>query len=246
MNASPYKLQGRRVARKFALLALYQLEAIRGTLPNPFPEEKDIETLILSSAQTLTLEAQSHIERAAETFKDVSERIMTVEFEHPSNLNKPMNAPQEAVALPSTQETLATLHDCLSACEWIWDVMMIPQMLIHLEDEKVNAYASHLVRRVCEKNEALTEKLEAYTEDWKTDRLIKMDRLILKLALAEILYETDIDYNVSVNEAVELAKVYSLPESYKFINGVLGKVLQDLKEAQDETSLASSPLNATT
>jgi N utilization substance protein B len=73
-----------------------------------------------------------------------------------------------------------------------------------------------------------------------------MDRLILKLALAEILYETDIDYNVSVNEAVELAKVYSLPESYKFINGVLGKVLQDLKEAQDETSLASSPLNATT
>jgi transcription termination factor NusB len=41
-----------------------------------------------------------------------------------------------------------------------------------------------------------------------------MDRLILKLALAEILYEDDLDYGVSVNEAVELAKAYSLPESY--------------------------------
>jgi hypothetical protein len=71
-----------------------------------------------------------------------------------------------------------------------------------------------------------------------------MDRLILKLALAEILYETDIDFGVSVNEAVELAKTYSLPESYKFINGVLGKIVQDLKQSftqADEPLLSEAP-----
>jgi len=136
--------------------------------------------------------------------------------------------------LPSTQDTLHSLDKCLLACEWVWNVLAVPQMLVHLEDQHVEDYATHMIACVCEHNDALTEKLEAYTADWKTDRLIKMDRLILKLALAEILYEDDLDYGVSVNEAVELAKAYSLPESYKFINGVLGKIVQDLKNPPAE------------
>jgi N utilization substance protein B len=159
-------------------------------------------------------------------------------------LNASFDAPQVAVPLPSTQETLARLDKCLLACQWVWNVLTVPQMLVHLEDKHVEEYATHMIACVCEHNEALTEKLEAYTADWKTDRLIKMDRLILKLALAEILYETDIDFGVSVNEAVELAKTYSLPESYKFINGVLGKIVQDLKQSftqADEPLLSEAP-----
>lgn len=243
-TSPPNLLQGRRVARKFALLALYQLEASRGSLPSKVLEGKDLSSLIRSSAQTLVLHAQDDIEAAADLFKSVSEQIMTIEFEHPTNLNASFDAPQVAVPLPSTQETLARLDKCLLACQWVWNVLAVPQMLVHLEDKHVEDYATHMIACVCEHNEALTEKLEAYTTDWKTDRLIKMDRLILKLALAEILYETDIDFGVSVNEAVELAKTYSLPESYKFINGVLGKIVQDLKQSltqADEPLLSEAP-----
>jgi N utilization substance protein B len=234
-TSSPNLLQGRRVARKFALLALYQLEASRGSLPAKVAEDKSLTSLIRSSAQTLVLHAQDDIEAAADLFKSVSEQIMTAEFEHPTNLNSSFDAPQVAVPLPSTQDTLHSLDKCLLACEWVWNVLAVPQMLVHLEDQHVEDYATHMIACVCEHNDALTEKLEAYTADWKTDRLIKMDRLILKLALAEILYEDGLDYGVSVNEAVELAKAYSLPESYKFINGVLGKIVQDLKNPPAES-----------
>ena len=243
-TASPNLLQGRRVARKFALLALYQLEATKGELPETLPTHKDLNTLVRASAQTLTLHAQDKIEQASDVFRTVSESIMTLEFEHPTNLNSPMGAEQVAVAMPSTRYTLNTLDQCLLACEWVWNVLSIPQMLIHLEDEKVRQYTEDMVRIICEKNVSLTEHLEAYTSDWKTDRLIKMDRLILKLALAEILYADDIDYGVSVNEAVELAKNYSMPESYKFINGVLGKIVQDVKEKSAEETHQPSTLES--
>jgi transcription antitermination protein NusB len=116
----------------------------------------------------------------------------------------------------------------LQACEWLWDVIQIPQMLLHATDPDVEAYTFEMVNLVCKHDALLSERIDTYAEDWKVDRLVKMDRLILKLALAEILHRPDIDTAVAVNEAVELAKIYSLPDSFKFINGILGKVIETI------------------
>ncbi len=59
---------------------------------------------------------------------------------------------------------------------------------------------------------------------WKINRLAAVDLAIFRIAIAEILYKEDIPVNVSINEAVELAKAYSSDESAKFINGVLAKI----------------------
>ena len=64
-----------------------------------------------------------------------------------------------------------------------------------------------------------------------------MDRNIMRLALYEILYCRDIPGNVSVNEAVELGKVFGGEDSGRFINGILGKVLEKPEEYR------TSPLN---
>ncbi|MEB3206229.1 MAG: transcription antitermination factor NusB, partial [Vampirovibrionales bacterium] len=58
------------------------------------------------------------------------------------------------------------------------------------------------------------------------DRLNVMDRTLLRLALAEIEFIADVDTAVTVNEVVELAKLYATEDSYKFINGVLGGVVR--------------------
>ena len=60
------------------------------------------------------------------------------------------------------------------------------------------------------------------------DRISKTDLAILRLAVYEILYRDDIPYKVSVNEAVELAKLFSDDSSPSFINGVLAGVINEL------------------
>ena len=61
-----------------------------------------------------------------------------------------------------------------------------------------------------------------YASGWTLERIASVDRNLLRLALCEMLFRSDIPYSVSINEAVELAKIYSTAESGKFVNGILG------------------------
>lgn len=67
-------------------------------------------------------------------------------------------------------------------------------------------------------------------DNWDINRLPKADLAILRTALAEILYVNSIPANVSINEAVELGKIYGDERSYAFINSVLGKINRELNE----------------
>ena len=67
-------------------------------------------------------------------------------------------------------------------------------------------------------------------DNWDIKRLPKADLAILRTALAEILYVDSIPANVSINEAVELGKIYGDERSYAFINSVLGKINRELNE----------------
>lgn len=68
------------------------------------------------------------------------------------------------------------------------------------------------------------------TKGWTLDRLSKVDLAILRLALYEIIYRSDIPDSVSINEGVELAKKYGNEKSGAFINGVLGQYIRQDKD----------------
>jgi len=63
-----------------------------------------------------------------------------------------------------------------------------------------------------------------YSENWKIDRLGRVDLSILRVAIAEMLFFKDIPYGVSINEAVELAKTFSTNKAPGYINGILDKI----------------------
>lgn len=71
----------------------------------------------------------------------------------------------------------------------------------------------------------IDEIIGNYAIGWSVDRLSKVDKAILRLAVYEIKFALDVPDGVAVNEAVELAKTYSSDEAPAFINGILGKVL---------------------
>jgi len=77
----------------------------------------------------------------------------------------------------------------------------------------------------------IDSQLRSYAREWTLERMANVDRNILRLALYEMLHLDDIPLSVSINEAVELAKVYSTPDSGRFINGILGKIAQTLGQA---------------
>ena len=77
------------------------------------------------------------------------------------------------------------------------------------------------------------EEIDKYiidnSKDWKISRIAKVDLAVLRIALAEILYNETIPESVSINEAVEISKKFSNEDSHKFINGILGTVVRCIK-----------------
>jgi N utilization substance protein B len=71
--------------------------------------------------------------------------------------------------------------------------------------------------------------ISEYADNWSLERMPIIDRNILRMCLYEMIYESEIPFSVSINEAVELAKTYGTEESSKFVNGVLGKIASDLQ-----------------
>lgn len=93
-------------------------------------------------------------------------------------------------------------------------------------DEKQREYILDVVEGI-RKNVSETDKIIGkYLKGWKLARLSKTDLSILRLAVYEILNREDIPQNVSINEAVELAKTYGTEESASFINGILGQIVK--------------------
>lgn len=90
--------------------------------------------------------------------------------------------------------------------------------------EEVQEYARELVRGVVRVRTDLDSRLEAQAKNWALDRMAGVDRNILRMALYELLHQSDVPRSVVINEAVELAKKYSGEESGKFVNGVLDEL----------------------
>jgi N utilization substance protein B len=88
----------------------------------------------------------------------------------------------------------------------------------------VNDYAIELAYLVETNIDRIDEVISTYSQDWPLERMPAVDRAIVRVAIAELLWMPEVDSGVAVSEAVEIAAVLSTPESGKFINGVLGQI----------------------
>ena len=98
----------------------------------------------------------------------------------------------------------------------------------NIKDEEAKKYIKTVVLGINENEEQILENIEKnLKEDWKLNRISKMDLSILKLAIYEIKYN-EIPYKVAINEAVELAKKYGEDKSKNFVNGILASIVKDM------------------
>lgn len=97
--------------------------------------------------------------------------------------------------------------------------------------EEEGAFFGRVVRGVLSRMDQLDAVLRDFLKKgWSLGRLAVVDRAVLRMALYELLFEEEIPPGVTLNEAVDLAKAYSTEESGKFINGVLGAIVEKQEE----------------
>ncbi|TDL34627.1 transcription antitermination factor NusB [Jeotgalibacillus sp. S-D1] len=98
-----------------------------------------------------------------------------------------------------------------------------------LEETESDDYLESLVVGVYEHKEEIDTMIQNHLERWKIDRLARVDRNILRVALYELLYKKDeVPHNAVLNEAVEISKRFGDEKSSSFVNGVLSKLVDTL------------------
>lgn len=216
----PPRQQPRRIARELALLSLSQ---IKGNPENL--EQQTLNDLILVAVRTLTVEIQETLETAAAEISRGNERILASDTKA-TNLKSAQTMVQEAISLT---------HNAINRLGTVIDFPEIVQLSSQYE---VREHALELIGTVYRRRGEIEQELTGALVDWQLHRLPRIDRDILQIAVAEMLY-LDIPQKVAINEAIELAKRYSDDEGYRFINGVLRRVTNKLNEAEKAVSTQS-------
>ena len=115
-----------------------------------------------------------------------------------------------------------------------YPVEKIVQNKLSAGGKDLSDFALRIVDGVKNHNQKIDDMIKKYADNWALDRMPSLDRNIIRISLYEMLYEEDIPCSVSINEAVELAKIYGTGESGKFVNGVLGKIATEINKDKAE------------
>ena len=98
----------------------------------------------------------------------------------------------------------------------------------HLKSENIEKYSKSLVK-ICQKNIVKIDKIiDENSQNWELNRIAMTDKLVLRLAIVEMLHFEDVPHKVSISEAVEISKVFGTHNSGVFVNGILDAVLKKM------------------
>ena len=203
--------QPRSIARELALLSISQIKNKQGKL-----SQEDLDSLVLAAIRTLTIEVQDNLEAASAELKRGEDRLLDSET-RASDLDSAKVMLQEALAVSQ-----AAVNRLGLAVEF-------PEFLQLTNKEQVRQYATELIVTVNEQRPAIEQALSNVLVGWQLSRLPRIDRDILRISVAEMLY-LEVPEKVAINESVELAKRYSDEDGFRFINGVLRRLSDRLKQ----------------
>jgi len=111
------------------------------------------------------------------------------------------------------------------------DEVLSDAMVPHPDEATAAVFYRQLIEGTCTHRREFDQLIADTAANWELDRIALLDRLILRQALCEFLHFEDIPPRVTLDEAIELAKVFGTDQSGRFINGLLDKLLHELQNA---------------
>ncbi|HEY2405707.1 MAG TPA: transcription antitermination factor NusB [Polyangiaceae bacterium] len=110
------------------------------------------------------------------------------------------------------------------------------------EDADGRSYADELVRGVLGELEKTDEEIKKASQNWRLERMTRVDRNVLRIGTWELLWRRDVPRAVILDEAVEIAKRFGTEESGAFVNGVLDRVAENVGRTDTEGDATTRPL----
>jgi N utilization substance protein B len=110
--------------------------------------------------------------------------------------------------------------------EHLVGTLLAPELV---EDEGTLEFAESLFRTTLDTSDEADEIIQEHATNWDLPRITVVDRALLRMAVTEFLEFEEIPPKVSIDEAIEIAKIYSTPRSDTFINGVLDAIVMELE-----------------
>lgn len=223
----PAHQRPRRIARELALLSQSQLPKN----PDKLARE-DLEQMVLASVRTLAAEIDDALEMAASEVQRGHERLLASET-RATDVRSARAMVSEALEL--TQRAINLLGETVELPEAIH---------IARSQAAVRDYAVEILATISRHRQEIDACLEEALVNWQLSRLPRIDRGILRIAVAEMVY-LGFEERGAIDEAVELGKRYSDEDGYKFINGVLRRVSNRRRAGSQEPSSPSDRANLT-
>ena len=212
-------MQARRAARELALILFSQMDTIENL------NKWDFQDIVLKSVRTLSNNSSDELKAASAAIMEMKEYIEEYEANHPKNLERPIEVSNVPVPMPMTSDMQGRLDDLLNIAEKTMLALEIAEMATLEENSDVKEYIVKIANAFKANKETIDEQIKKFAFGWDINRLVKMDKDILRIAICELLYVQDAPLKVIIDEALELAKKYSTDDSAAFVNGILGKVV---------------------
>lgn len=215
-------MEKRAAARELAFLALFQLPK------NPEKLAKtDLQAICLSAVRTLADHSKNNLKKAEALFLKAERSIMDYKLNHPDN--ETQTEVLKEVKLPMTDDFLEHIDACYKAVSLMREGLQIPETYWHYHDKEVEHFSLELVLKYTQNKEEIDNLLTELSKSWDFSRIRKIDKVVMQLALAEMLH-SDTPNSIIASEAVKLANKYSSEEGVKFVNGVLADAIKTISD----------------
>lgn len=241
-------MSARRIARELAVITLPQLPKDKAKL-----EKMDFDVLMAKSIHMLVDHARHCLEEANSYAIRAHGELTDIELDHPDNAHKTTDVRSVTLNTGQIKDQLANLE---TAIRLISEALDIPEMTmaadhssLSVECRQCGKKSSHLLRRsssgeirdflfalvssFIDHRSEVDSLISEIKTKWRMERMVSVDRDILRLACVELFFMPDVPVNVCVSEAVELSRRFADEQAVKFINGVLSDLAQKAVEFRE-------------
>lgn len=254
-------MSARRIAREIAVIILPQLPRDRRKL-----EQIEFDQLIAKSVQMLVDYGRQCLSEADGFLQKSQELLIETETEHPDNKRKIEDIRPVAVTSAQLKEHIEMLR---MAAHLVSEALDLPEMTMasgHTAEvvecrkceakvkvlsrkpksEEVRGFVQRLVETYLLHAEQVDDFISQIKTKWRVERMVSIDRDILRLACTEAFFMQDIPVKVAINEAVELCHRFADERAAKFINGILSDLVSEAETFRQENpgSEAAEPVAA--
>lgn len=212
----------RRAARELTLILFSQMEDNIKQYKNT-----DFNQMLVNSVRMLTNNAYEELKIQSSSVVDMIQYIDEYEANHPKNLARPIESNDIPVPIPLTSDMTGRLTSIADVCEKAFAALEIAEMAVLEENSDTKKYINKIVKAFVDNYKEIDETIKTLSVGWDFNRLVKTDKNLLRIAVAEMLYVKETPVKVIIDEAVELAKRYSTEDSASFINAILAKVVKE-------------------